>query len=92
MTDRTSVTRTLWPMPTESHEAHERFTHQDVAHLDPLLAWAEAHLLEQELALLTFQRQRGPCLAVVDGLPVYAVEWAHERLARLRRKPRRRAA
>lgn len=92
MSTDTSIHRPLWPDPLATLEDAERFVHVDLETLDPLRAWAEAHLLEHALAEMVFRRQRGPCLAIVDGAPVYAVTWAHDRLARLRRKLRRSAA
>ena len=80
------------PDPLDTWEQDERFHHRDLDQIDPMLAWSEAHLIEQRIASLTLAGEQGRCVTVVNGEPVYAIDWLHDRLARLRSHLRRVAA
>ena len=82
----------LIPNPTDTWEQFERYAHRDLTHLDPMQAWSEAHLIEQRIAALAFAGERGRCITVVDGEPVYTIDWLQRRLSRLRSHLRRAAA
>ncbi len=80
------------PNPVNTWEEAERFHHRDLTDLDPMRAWSEAHLIEQRIASLTFAGERGTCITVENGEPIYAIDWLQARLSRLRAHLRRAAA
>ena len=91
---KTKFYRSVTPSPLDTFEQAERFAHRDLesADLNPARVWAEAELVQQQLAFLLFHKERGRLLILLDGRCIHEDEWLRDRLQRLRAILRRRAA
>jgi hypothetical protein len=72
------------------HQATQRFHHRDIPELTCEQLWAEATVLNGELARLLAGRDRPRVLGLIGGALVSDQDWIRVRLTRLKKELRRR--